>query len=297
MERVKVESFGNPIVTRFTPSQRSFKPASYALGALVNLNSQWQLSSNFAATQRAPRDYELFADGPHIATAAYEVGNNALSREKSTSIDFGAQWKSGANNAKINLFANRFRNYIFLNNTGNTRGADAELNPVDTDADGVADGSGEDIFSEFAYQQVPARFAGFELSGIWRLVEQSGKLDLLWRIDSTRATNRATGALLPRIAPLRVGATLAYARGAWSARTGLDRYTAARDGSTSGYTLIHAALTYLMKARNVDLLWFARVENASNKQAFSATSILSTSAAGKAPLPGRSIKVGLQANF
>jgi iron complex outermembrane recepter protein len=301
MEDVKVQSFGNPQVARFTPGQRNFKPSSYAAGALFNISPAWQLTGNFAATQRAPKDYELFADGPHIATAAYEVGDANLRKEKSTSFDIGARWKSGAHFAQVNVFNSRFKNYILLDTTGNSRGADAELNPVDADGDGVADGSGEDVFPEYAYGQVPARFTGFEVSGNWRLMDAANKLDLQWRLDSTRATNSASGAALPRISPLRVGATLAWAQGAsmggWGARVGFDRHAAARDNSAEGYTLWNAALTYRMKAKDADLLWFARLENAGNKLAYSATSILTTSAAGKAPLPGRSLKVGLQANF
>jgi iron complex outermembrane recepter protein len=297
MEDVKVQSFGNPTVARFTPNQRNFKPSSYAAGALFNLSPAWQLTGNFAATQRAPKDYELFADGPHIATAAYEVGDASLRKEKSTSFDIGARWKSGAHFAQVNVFNSRFKNYILLDTTGNTRGADAEVNPLDADGDGVADGSGEDIFPEYAYGQVPARFSGFEISGNWRLMDTANKLDLQWRLDSTRATNTASGAALPRISPLRVGATLAWAQGPWGARLGLDRNAAARDNSAKGYTLWNAALTYRMKAKDADLLWFARLDNASNKLAYSATSILTTSAAGKAPLPGRSLKVGLQAQF
>ncbi len=297
MESVKVDSEGNPLVARFVPGSRSFKPSSYAAGALLNLSPAWQLTSNFAATQRAPKDYELFADGPHIATAAYEVGDVNLRKEKSTSFDVGARWKSGAHHLQVNVFANRFKNYILLDATGNTRGADAELNPVDADGDGAADGSGEDIFPEYAYGQVPARFIGFELSGNYRLLDTANKLDVQWRIDSTRATNGLTGAALPRISPLRVGATLAWAQGPWGARIGFDRNAAARDGSAAAYTLLNASATYKMKAKDADLLWFARLDNASNKLAYSATSILTTSAPGKAPLPGRSLKVGLQANF
>jgi iron complex outermembrane receptor protein len=297
LEDVKVQSFGNPIVARFTPAQRSFKPSSYSAGALFNLSPAWQLTSNFAATQRAPKDYELFADGPHIATAAYEVGDANLRKEKSTSFDLGARWKSGAHFAQLNVFNSRFKNYILLDTTGNTRGADAELNPVDADADGVADGSGEDIFPEYAYSQVPARFSGFELSGNWRLMDAASKLDLQWRLDSTRATNTANGAALPRISPLRVGATLAWTQGAWSARVGFDHNAKARDGSTESYVLWNLAATYKMKAKDADLLWFARLDNAGDKLAYSTTSILTTSAPGKAPLPGRSLKVGLQANF
>ncbi len=297
MEDVKVQSFGNPIVARFAPAQRKFTPSSYATGALFNLSPAWQLTGNFAATERAPKDYELFADGPHIATAAYEVGDANLRKEKSTSFDVGARWKSGAHLAQINIFSSRFKNYTLLGNTGNTRGADAELNPVDADADGVADGSGEGIFPEYAYSQVPARFTGFELSGSWRLLDAAHKLDLQWRMDSTRASNTATGQALPRISPLRVGATLAWTQGAWAAKLGFDRNAQARDGTAAGYTMINAALTYKIKAKDGDLLWFARLDNASDKLAYSATSILTTSAAGKAPLPGRSLKVGLQANF
>jgi iron complex outermembrane recepter protein len=297
MEDVKVQSFGNSIVARFTPGQRNFKPSSYAAGALFNLNPVWQLTSNFAASQRAPKDYELFADGPHIATAAYEVGDANLRKEKSTSLDIGARWKSGAHFAQVNVFNSRFKNYILLDSTGNSRGADAELNPIDADGDGAADGSGEDIFPEYAYSQVPARFTGFEISGNWRLVDTANKLDLQWRVDSTRATNTASGQALPRISPLRVGATLAWTQGPWGARFGFDRHAAARDNSAEGYTLWSAALTYRMKAKDADLLWFARLDNASNKLAYSATSILTTSAPGKAPLPGRNLKIGLQANF
>ena len=298
LESVKIQSFGNPQVARFNPESRSFKPASYALGGLLNITPQWQLTGNFSATQRAPKDYELFADGPHIATAAYEVGNAAMGREKSTNIDIGAKWKSGANTAQFSVFQNRFKNYILLDATGSTRGVDGELNPLDADGDGVADGSGEGILPEYAYTQVPARFRGLEASGNWRLMQaSSGKLDMQWRADTVRATNGNTGGSLPRIAPVRLGATMVWGLGAWSVRGGFDRYAKARDNSAEAYTLFNTALTYSMKAKDANLLWFARLENATNKLAYSATSILTRSAPGKSPLPGRSIKVGLQANF
>ena len=297
VEDVKLQSFGNPNIARFTPAERRFKPTSYAAGALFNVSPAWQLTGNFASSQRAPKDYELFADGPHIATAAYEVGDANLRKEKSTSIDIGTRWKSGAHFAQVNVFNSRFKNYTFLGITGNTRGADAEVNPIDADGDGVADGSGEDIFPEYAYSQVKARFSGFEVSGNWRLMDAASKLDLQWRVDSTRATNATTGQALPRISPLRVGATLAWAQGAWGAKLGFDRNAAARDGSAAAYTLLNAALTYKMKAKDADLLWFARLDNAGNRLAYNATSILTTSAPGKSPLPGRSLKVGLQAQF
>ena len=54
---------------------------------------------------------------------------------------------------------------------------------------------------------------------------------------------------------------------------------------------------YRMQVQDSTLLWYARVDNATDKLAYSATSILTQTAPGKAPLPGRSFKLGLQASF
>lgn len=279
-EQVRVESFGNPDVARFVPGSRSFSPTSFALGGLWNLAPGWQLTGNLARTERAPRDYELFADGPHVATAAYEVGNAALTVERASQADVGVQWKQGAHRVSLNAFASRFANYIALESTGNT-------------TDGLP---------EFAYRAVRARFAGLEASGNLRLLDAGQTLDLELRADSVRATNQATGQPLSRIAPLRTGATLAWAQGPWGARLGLDRV--ARQArvpvgelATPGYTLWNAAVSWRMKAPGAQLLWYARLDNAGNKLAYSATSILTQTAPGKAPLPGRSLKLGVQATF
>lgn len=279
-ESVTVESFGNPDLARFVPASRRFSPTSYALGVLWNMGPGWQLTSNLARTQRAPRDYELFADGPHVATAAYEVGNAALGVERSINADVGLQWKSGANSFKVNAFANRFANYIALESTGSTT----------------------DDLPGFAYRQVRARFAGLEASGTVRLLAGAQTLDLELRGDRVQASNQDTGQPLARIAPLRVGATLVWAQGAWGAQLGFD-HSARQDRVplgervTDAYTLWKAALTWRMKAGPTHLLWYARLDNAGNKLAYSATSILTQTAPGKSPFAGRSVKLGVQATF
>jgi iron complex outermembrane receptor protein len=283
-ESVKVQSLGNPEVARFTPAEREFRPASFALGALWKLTPAWQLTSNLAHSERAPRDYELFADGPHVATGAYEVGNANLGKERSTNLDLGLQWKNGPHKAALSVFASRFSNYISLESTGNERDLDGELLP------------------EYAYRAVRARFHGLEASGTARLLDGASTLDLEMRGDLVRATNADTGQPLPRVAPVRVGATLVGAQGPWSARLGFDHATAqdrvpAGDLPTGGYTLWSAALTYRMKVQAANLLWYARLDNAGDKLAYSASSILTQSAPGKSPLPGRSLKVGVQATF
>jgi len=300
-ERVTVESFGSsdPSVDRFATGERSFNPGSAAFGALVNLDANWSLTSNLGYTERAPKDYELFANGPHVATAAWEVGDASLGLEKSTGLDVGAKWESGPHTAKVNAYVNRFSNYIGLAATGNTRGEDGELNPGDPDA-----------LAEYAYTGMPARFTGIEASGVLRLAGEGGWLspapgqtfDLEWRADAVRAVNTDTGEPLPRIAPARVGATLAWGSGPWGARLGFDALAAQDrvpegDRATGGYTLWNAALTYRSRMDRANLTWYARLDNIGDKLAYSATSILTTTEYPKAPLPGRSLKVGLRVTF
>ncbi|WP_285411914.1 TonB-dependent receptor [Variovorax sp. efr-133-TYG-130] len=303
-ERVRVRSLGypeDPSVTRFAVGERTFNPHSAAFGALVNLAPQWQLTSNIAYTERAPKDYELLANGPHVATAAWEVGDPTLKKEKSTGFDLGAQWKDGPNTARVNAYVTRFRNYIGLTASG--RELDSEGN--------VAEPGTPDTLAEYLYGGVRARFTGIEANGNLRLLgadgfarmADAGTLDLEWRGDIVRAKNLDTGEPLPRIAPLRLGATLAYGNGPWTARLGFD-YNAAQHRvpsvgarETDAYTLWNAAITYRMKVQRANLTWYARVDNITNKLAYSPTSILTTTVYPNAPLPGRTLKVGLRVTF
>ena len=91
--------------------------------------------------------------------------------------------------------------------------------------------------------------------------------------------------------------------GPWTARLGFDHYAAQRRvpsigaRETDAFTLWNAALTYRMKVQRANLTWYARIDNLTNKLAYSATSILTTTAFPDAPLPGRTLKVGLRATF
>ena len=307
LESVQVDSEGNPQVARFAPGSRSFQPRSLALGALWNAAPGWQLTSNLAYTERAPKDYELFADGPHIATHAYEVGNTQAVLEQSTNMDLGVQWKSGAHAFKLSAFVNQFNNYLALQGTGvlrDTEGNGAGGLGVTDDGAGMSVESGgtAGILPEFVYTQVPARFTGIEANGKIRLLDAGQTVDLELRADWLRAINTNTGEGLPRIAPVRLGASMVWAQGPWSARLDANHNQAQTNGpagqlASQSYTLVNAALSYRQQLGSNTALWFARLDNANDVLAYSATSILTQSAPGKAPLPGRSLKVGLQLAF
>ncbi len=281
-ESVRVESLGNPDLPRFDDAigAQKFTPFSVAAGAVFKLSPTWSLTGNAALTQRAPKDYELFANGPHLATNAWEIGHKDLGLEKSKSFDAGVQWKSGHDSLNVTAFASQFANYIGLMNTPDV----------------------EDSLPVQVYQGVKAQFNGLEASGRQRLWQGASTLDLDWRADTVRATQSSTGEPLPRIAPMRVGATLVHAQGPWSAKLGADWHAAQKrvpDGSvaTGSYTLVNASVSYRQKLDNTVLNWFARLDNLTDQLAYSASSILTSTAFGKSPLPGRSFKLGVQATF
>ena len=282
VERVGVNSSGgaNQNANNFKLGEREFTPISYALGALWKVAPAWSLSSNLSWSARAPRDYELFALGKHLATQAYERGNDQLGVERSTNLDVGAQWRSGASHAKLNVFVNQFSNYISLQATGQN----------------------QNNLPEYLYTPVQARFVGAEASGQQRLLDAGHQVDLSWRWDTVRADNLDTAQALPRIAPMRLGATLIWSAGPWQSRLGVDQWAAqdrvpASDKPSEGYTLWHAASTYKTRIAQSPAFWFAKLDNIGNALAYSATSILTQTLPGHVPLPGRSLKVGLQVQF
>ena len=234
-------------------------------------------------------------------------------KKSATSVDAGVEWKSGANRAALTGFISRFRNYLYLDRTGSTR--DSEGNGAGgvgvTDCGGANAGSSVEsgcasrIQPEFSYRQVSARFSGLEANGNVRLLDFGRTVDLELRGDLLRADNTSIGQPLPRIAPARVGATLVLAEGPWQGRVGFNttsRQTRVPVGqqATNGYTLWNAAVTYRMKTSTPStgqVILYTRLDNVGNQLAYSATSILTQTVPGRSPLPGRSLKVGLQASF
>jgi iron complex outermembrane receptor protein len=306
-ERTEVRSEGggpdDPLTgtPRFGPAQeRSFNANSGSVGAVYSFTPAIALAVNGAYTQRAPTFYELYANGPHAATGVYEVGNPAAGKETARSIDAALRVRSGAHSGSISVFYSRFSNFITLFDSGNTRGADGELNPVDADGDGVADVSGEEILPEFVYRGTSARFRGYELEGKFRLLERPGLLDLLLRFDYVHATDKTSGQPLPRIVPRRYSAGLAWKQQQFGANVeltyvdGQDR-VAANELQTDSYTMLNAALTYTVKmpAPAGEVMLFVRGINLLNEEARNHASFLKDIA----PLGKRAGQIGVRAQF
>jgi len=306
-ERVSVQSLED-IASTTTPistisaQTKTFNPVSFALGVMRNLRTGemqegWQITSNLSASQRAPKDYELFANGAHAATGTFEVGspNNAL--EKATQLDVGGEWKKGVHKFGLTAFTSNFSNYISLQASG---------------ADSAADGP---IYN---FQGVRARFMGLESHAKLRMVggqqallsndAQHGAVDLELRGDIVRADDLTNGRPMPRIAPMRLGADALWSKNAWGARFGfmhagaqnrMPYYSNVTPVTTAAYTLWNAGLNYHAHSGPTHWMFFAKLDNLTNKLAYSATSSLTQTMSSSLapPLAGRSLKLGLQASF
>ena len=291
---------------------KTYNPTSFALGVMRNLRegeaqNGWQLTSNISASQRAPKDYELFAYGPHAATGAYEIGSSTMALEKATQLDLGGEWKNGLHKFGVTAFTSEFANFISLQSSGSYK----------TSAGVSASGSAATDLPVYNFQGVRARFIGLESNAKLRMVggqqallsndAQRGAVDLELRGDVVRADDLTNGRPLPRIAPMRLGADALWSQNAWGARFGflhagaqnrMPTYSIVTPVTTASYTTWNAGLNYHAHSGPTHWMFFAKLDNLTNKLAYSSTSVLTQSMGSSAPpLAGRSVKVGLQASF
>jgi len=282
VERSRVEADADP---RFGAARdRRFLAASAALGGELGLGDGWRASTQLAWTERAPTNYELYADGLHLATAAYERGDAAMRKERGSNLDAALEWRDGPQRLRAGVFASRFANYIALLPTGEP----------DVEDDG-------ELFPVYAFRGVKARFWGIELEGARRLLDgPSGTLDVEAQLDLVRARNRDSGEPLPRIAPVRTKLGAAWTRAGWTLAVDVVHAAAQRrvptdDLRTDSYTLVNLRLAKRFALGGSEALAFLRLDNLGDELAYNAASIATVREL--APLPGRSLLAGVRLSF
>jgi len=310
--RVNSEGAADNLPARFGgASSRDFSLGSASFGGRYLANREWIITANLAVNERAPTYYELYADGPHVATAAYEIGNTKLKKERANAVDVGATWllngdKNGTR-AKLNFFQQSFRQFVALRRTGIDRDTEGNRGVSDCgDGTSVESICQATIFPEYGYQAVSARLRGAEAEAVWRVIEAPYTLALTAKIDSVRADDKTNGEPLPRIAPLRTTLGVDYTWQGINISTSATRHakqtrvpTQDSLGSTAGYTLWSGIAQYsfafapLGKGTNASI--FIRGNNLTNVRAFNAASI--DTIRDLAPLAGRSVKAGLRIDF
>lgn len=260
---------------------RQFNLASYSAGSIYQLARGYGLGASYTVSQRAPSAPELYAYGPHDATATYMVGNSNLQIETSHNVELNLQKTSGLLQGKASLYQNEFSNYIYGYYTGSTATGDGYLN-----------------YPVVVSQQANATIKGAEaeLTYNWK---QSGIGTRIFG-DASQGTFNSGGNLPLQPAP-RVGAEIAHQIDQWQMGATYihalqqTRLASFEIGPTPSYNLLNAGLSYTKKVDAVSWTSYLRLTNLLNQTIRYATTPETVRL--YAPQPGRSLMVGLRGAF
>lgn len=260
----------------FFDGVRRFSTFSFSGGASYGFGDGWRLGGNVSRTERAPSAEELFANGPHAGTEAFEIGDPTYDKEKSWGVEAvlrraGADWRMEAS-----AYYNWFDGYIYDERTGELR----------------------DGLPVYQGRQGDARYYGFEVQGsatVARFGATAVVVDAL--ADYVRAKIRDVGPA-PRIPPLRllggVGVNSAKIDGRveveWNDRQ--DRVSTF-ETATPGFTLVNAQLTVRPWGTERPLSLIFSANNIFDVTARRHASFLKDFA----PLSGRDLRVAARLSF
>ncbi|HEV3410566.1 MAG TPA: TonB-dependent receptor, partial [Chthoniobacterales bacterium] len=282
-ERLETAIFGPGMM-------RDFDAFSASAGIVYAPVEPYGIAFSVAYTQRPPTYVELFANGAHIATNSFEIGDPNLGKEKSLAFDLSVRKKTGRITGALSLFYNRFSDFITAEPTGEF--AEDEDLPV------------------FAYRAADADFFGGEIEALVHITEHPTKevaetahsphqLHVELQADYVYAQNQETDRSLPRITPFRTSAALVYG---WH-----DRFRARLEGQyvheqdrtaefelpTDGYFLLNASMSYRLPVRAAEFEVYIKGTNLTDAEARVHTSFLKDIA----PLAGRGALLGIRASF
>ncbi|MBS0631281.1 MAG: TonB-dependent receptor [Verrucomicrobia bacterium] len=264
--------------------QKRFTGTSGSTGLVFYPAKDWSLGLSLAYTERLPTAQELFSNGPHGGTNAWEIGNSGLGLEKSTGVDLSLRKRAGFVTGSLSVFVNRFQNYIF----------EQEL-PLAA----IPAADNPESLTPYQFTAKDADFRGAEADVTFHLAEgKDWHLHLNLMADTVRAEQTTDHQPLPRIPPLRYGTGLHYENARWTLGAEVRRAAeqdrvAPGETTTPGYTLLSANISYRLPLGRDECEFFLRGANLTDTEARVHTSFLKDFS----PLPGRGITAGARLTF
>jgi iron complex outermembrane receptor protein len=256
--------------------KRDFTNVSASAGAFLRPAIGWFMGLSLSHASRAPTEEELFSEGPHPATRAFEIGDDSLGREVSDALDATVHYDGGPWDIDLHAFAVKYDGFIDQQPTG----------VVDAD-------SGLQIFQ---FVQTGAKFYGTEAEISYRLWEEGERS---FKLEGSADYVHGQTDLGPavRIPPWSVTGKAVFEGGWWTGTLEL-RQVGAQDRvqtfeiPTDGYRLLNASLVF-RPFEDKDVKLFVDARNINDTEAREHASFLKD----LAPLPGRSFRIGAGYNF
>lgn len=164
-----------------TAQTRTYNSVTGSLGVLYRASETAALVLNLGRGFRAPSSFDLFANGVHEGTLAFERGNPNLTTEKSLNTDLALRVQGSNVSTEIGGFVNLIQDYIFTVPSGETDSASG--------------------FQIYDVTQGDARLAGFEGAIEYH---PTGFLHLRGTADYVNGANTTSDQPLPSMPPFRV---------------------------------------------------------------------------------------------
>ncbi|HUD72383.1 MAG TPA: TonB-dependent receptor [Dongiaceae bacterium] len=209
---------------------RSFNGTSLAGSVIWKMPKDYILALEVARSVRLPTAEELYANGPHLATFQFQVGDPNLDVETGLGYDLSFRRTKGRVSGEASLFTTDFNGYISLTPTGNLIDVNGELVP------------------EYVYVQSDANFRGGEAHlDIELLHRDPHHVTLELGADTVRADDTESDEPLPFITPVRYSLGVSYhGPRFWGLvegrRTNQQDRVAPNETPTDGYTWLNATL-------------------------------------------------------
>ena len=280
LDQIELEGgarFETTSITADTLGQRpQLRHILAALGGGYYVFEDFRIGANLSRTERAPTAAELFAEGPHIATQQFEVGNPTLGIESSWGAEGYLRGEVGPVKINASIYRNWFSDFIFLSATG------AE----------------EDDLPVFAFRQQDADQWGAEAQVTFPLVE-SRDFSLLG--DLRGAFTHAeldNGDAVPRIPPLSLYGALEARWAHFDLRGEVEWFDdqsnlAPLETPTDGFTHVNVSLAWHPFEGEENFTLLAQVDNVFDTEGRRATSFTKDFV----PLPGRNFVLTARTSF
>ncbi len=258
-----------------TAKDTDARGTSVAFGAVWKFQPQYSLRAGISRSHRLPTAEELYADGVHLATATYEIGNQNLSKETSNNIDVTLRKFEGDTTFSLSAFHNKVDNYIYAHTLDEHEG-----------------------FQLVEYAQRDAVFTGLE-GEVRHKFSNIVEGTLFGDMVRARFDNNGEGSRnIPRIPAHRIGARVNADWQSWHGmvevvRVGKQDRVGDFEDRTGGYNMVNLGGHYTTRIGGVPAQLYARINNLTDQLAFSHTSFIKEAA----PLPGRNITAGLRFIF
>lgn len=280
-EHSDLQAIADPTGGRFFEGRRSFDAFSGSAGLSYAVASDVRAGINLSRTERAPSAEELFANGPHAGTQAWELGSADFGLEKGWSAEATLHVHKPGFGLDASAYYSWFSNYISEN----------QVDPAICDAAAAPSGRTVD-FPCFQYRQGKARYYGVE-ADMTVLLARAGTFAI--NLDVVGDYVHASGAddqPLPRIPAARVLGGLEAQSDRITGRMEVEHSfvqnrNAPFETPTDDYTLVNASVSWRPIPSNQRLSLLLSANNLFDVEARRAASVLKDFA----PLAGRDIRV------